>query len=146
MKLKFKINYYTSLGQNVFVCGSCEELGNDNPTEARPLNYIADGNWEAEIDIDAKKNLQLSYKYLIKDTSEVHPDWEWGEARVLTLEKIAPKVILEDAWRPARDIENALFTQAFAGNLFKRVHPKAGKKIKNANCRLQLLAPRIAKH
>ncbi|MCK5280722.1 MAG: 4-alpha-glucanotransferase, partial [Cyclobacteriaceae bacterium] len=55
-------------------------------------------------------------------------------------------VVLEDAWRPDKDIENALLSQAFAGNLFKRVKPKRKKSVKGANCRIQLVAPRIGQN
>ncbi len=146
MKVKFKINYHTAWGQNVYISGLSEYLGKINTTEALPMHHTYDGNWEVEIDVDTKKITQLNYKYLIKNGSEDHIQWEWGELRKVTLPKKSSIVVLEDAWRPERDIENALFSQAFAGNLFKRQQPKANKAIKNANCRLQLIAPRIGKH
>ena len=59
MKLKFKINYHTNFGQNIYVSGSCGELGKNNSTEALPMNYTWDGNWEVEIDFDVKKGQRI---------------------------------------------------------------------------------------
>ncbi|MCK5208087.1 MAG: 4-alpha-glucanotransferase [Cyclobacteriaceae bacterium] len=146
MKLKFKINYHTTWGQELFVSGSSKELGKDNSTAALLMNYTRDGNWEVEVKIDTKKAAQLSYKYLIKNGSEENVHWEWGKARKIDLSKSTVDVVLEDAWRPDKDIENALLSQAFAGNLFKRVKPKRKKTVKGANCRIQLVAPRIGQN
>lgn len=144
MKLKFKINYHTNWGQNLFVSGSCLELGNDNSTEALPMQYTRDGNWEAEVDIDGTK--LLCYKYLIKNGSEENILWEWGAARKYALPKTSAFVVLEDAWRPHKDLENALLSQAFAGNLFKRIKSKRKNGVRKLNYRLQLIAPRIGQN
>lgn len=146
MKLKFKINYHTTWGQNVFVCGSAKELGKDIPAKALPLNYSNEGNWEADIEIDQKKAKQITYKYLIKNGEEDSINWEWGAARILILSQKRLNIVLDDAWRSTRDVENALISQAFSGNLFKRVKPKRKKSIADSTCQLQLIAPRITKH
>lgn len=145
MKVKFKINYHTSWGQNVYVLGSCKALGNDHPTEAFPLQYTDNGNWVGETDIDNKKLKTLKYKYLIKSGAEEHIHEEWGAPRKLELNKKHKNLIVEDAWRSNKDIENSLLSQAFADNLFKRQHHKTKKVSAGANCRLQLIAPRIGK-
>jgi 4-alpha-glucanotransferase len=145
MKLKFKINYHTSWGQNLYVLGSCKELGRDNSTEAIQLTYTSDGNWEAEIDIDNKKCKAISYKYLIKNGSEDNVHYEWGEPRKLDLSGSFKAVTLEDAWRSNKDNEHALMSQAFVGNLFERKKRK-GRKIKpEAGFELHLIAPRISR-
>ena len=143
MRLKFRINYHTVWGQNMYVLGSCKELGGDNSTQAFPLNYTENGNWEGSIEIDTKSTKKISYKYLIKNGSEENIHLEWGTRRLLELSKNYSHLILEDVWRPNKDIENALLSQAFAGNLFGRKNPKAKKSSAGPNCRLQLIAPRI---
>ncbi len=146
MKLKFIINYHTVWGQNLYLCGSCKKLGNENSTNALPMIYIGDGNWEINIEIDTKKIKKITYKYLIKNGSEDNILWEKGESRALDLSGETRGMVVQDAWRPSKELENALLTQAFAGNLFKR---KATKKIKpliGANCKLELIAPRIGQN
>ena len=145
MKLIFKINYHTTWGQNVYVLGSSTELGRENSTEAIPMNYISDGDWAAEIEIDTKKSKSISYKYLIKNGSEDNVHYEWGEARQLDLSGTCQVLKLEDAWRSNKDIENAMLSQAFAGNLFERKQRKQKKIRPTASLQLQLIAPRIGR-
>jgi 4-alpha-glucanotransferase len=146
MKVAFKINYHTRWGQNVFVSGSSAELGLGDTTEAFPMHYAGDGNWEVEVRFDPKKNTHIDYKYLIKEGTEDNILWEWGPARSLDISEIkAGEVIVEDAWRPQNDVENTLLSQAFAGNIFKRSTPTKKKAHKGAGCRIQLVAPRIGK-
>jgi len=145
MKVTFKINYHTHWGQNVYVGGSSLELGKNNTTEAFPLNYVSHGDWEGQLDFSPKTKA-IKYKYLIKNGSEESVFWEWGDERKLDLSDIKSEdVVLQDAWRPQADIENPMLSQAFADNLFKR--SKFTKKTAHpeANCRLQLVAPRIGK-
>lgn len=143
MKVSFKVNYFTQWGQNLYICGSSEELGKNNTTEAFPLQHTSDGNWEGEVKFDSKTR-QIEYKYLIKNGSEDNILWEWGSPRLLDFSLIkSDEIVLEDAWRPQSDIENTLLSQAFAGNLFKRTKSAKVKEAKDANCRLQLVAPRI---
>lgn len=145
MKVVFKINYYTQWGQQVCVSGTIPELGADNPAQAFPLNYTYDGNWEGEVEMDSAKENQVQYKYLVKNESGDRIIWEWGSLRLLDLSGIKSKtVVIEDAWRPQSDIENALFSQAFAGNLFKRKNRVTTKPVKGAHCRIQIMAPRLS--
>ncbi len=143
MKITFKVNYYTHWGQNVYVSGASAELGKNNTTEAYPLKYTQDGNWEVELNF-SNKTTKIDYKYLIKNGSEEGIIWEWGESRQIDLSGIRSKeIVLEDAWRPQSDVENPLLSQAFVDNLFKRKKVSKKKNIPTANCRLQLVAPRI---
>jgi len=143
MKITFKVNYHTNWGQNVYVSGSSEELGKNNTTEAYPLQYTTDGNWEVELEV-SNKTSRIDYKYLIKNGSEEGIKWEWGTPREIDLSGIkSNEIVLEDTWRPQSDIENPLLSQAFVDNLFKRKKVTNIKNVPKANCKLQLIAPRI---
>ena len=145
MKLIFKVNYHTSWGQNLYVLGSSKELGRENTTEAVPMNYTQDGDWEAELEIDVKRNKSVSYRYIVKNGSEDHILFEFGEARQIDLTGDFTELVLEDTWRSQKDPENALLSQAFAGNLFRRENPARKRNKSNVDCQLQLIAPRIGK-
>lgn len=148
MKVIFKINYHTVWGQRLYVCGTCEELGRENTTEALALRYVNDGNWEGAVEIDARNNKTVSYKYLIKHGSEENVLMEWGANRTIDLYIPTAKVVqVIDAWRPEGDEENALMSQAFVGNLFGRQGKNKGmEKANHANLRLRLIASRVGKH
>ena len=65
MFLKFKINYHTSWGQNVYVSGPAKELGSNKAKKALPLRYTDHGNWEGKVKVDPGNLKRLEYKYLI---------------------------------------------------------------------------------
>ncbi len=144
MKVTFKINYHTEWGQNMYVCGSCDALGRNNTTDAYPMNYTENGNWEVEVEL--KNTKEFAYFYVIKNGSEDNIFQEFGKDREVEVPKNIDALLIEDAWKSHRDEENALFSQAFAGNLFKRTNAKKASSVKNANCRLQLIAPRIGQN
>ncbi|MCG8309572.1 MAG: 4-alpha-glucanotransferase [Cytophagales bacterium] len=146
MNLKFKVNYHTIWGQNVLVSGSCKELGNNNPDNALPLNYMDNGDWEASVKIDSMTIKKIEYKYLIKNETDDRVYWEWGAPRRLKLPSKVSGFALKDSWRSHKAPENAFLSQAFAANLFKRKQPKKKKAAVGANLGLQLIAPRIGKN
>jgi 4-alpha-glucanotransferase len=144
MKITFKINYYTHWGQQLFITGSAMEFGSDDLSSALQMSHTGNGNWEASVEIDPKKASNLHYKYLVKTEHDSHIIQEWGQPRALNLVRLKIKNLnLQDAWRPRQDIENPLLSQAFAGNLFRRVGTTKPNIDKEANVRLQLIAPRI---
>ena len=143
MKLKFKINYHTRWGQNVFVCGSCKELGNDIPANALPLFYAEDGNWEAHVKIDTKAVKNIRYRYLIINEADKSVLWEWGSPRTVKLSTKISGYVFEDSWRSHSEPENAFLSQAFTDNLFNRKKPTKKKAQDRSDIGLQLIAPRI---
>jgi 4-alpha-glucanotransferase len=146
MIITFKLNYFTQWGQTLYLSGSAAQLGSNEPSKALSMQYTDNGNWEATIELD-EKNEQVSYKYLIRHESQAPDFWEWGSPRTIDVAGLKTRsIIVEDSWRTPTDLENPMFSQAFVGNLFKRSESQDVKVLKNANCRLQLLAPRIDQH
>lgn len=118
MKTSFKIDYQTSWGQVICVCGSTPEFGEWDPAHALPMKTHVSGEWEVECEFPARKRLE--YKYLVKDD---HGNfiWEGGKNRVLdTGEKILDQVRCRDFWRARRESDIALFSSAFTEVLMAR--------------------------
>ncbi|MDZ7604056.1 MAG: CBM20 domain-containing protein [Cyclobacteriaceae bacterium] len=84
MKITFRINYNTHWGQQLFITGSAEELGSDDLSSALQMSHTGNGNWEASVEIDAKKASKIQYKYLVKTEHQSHIVQEWGQPRTLT--------------------------------------------------------------
>ena len=127
MKLRFRIQHHTAWGQSLFVCGSPEELGAWDPAGALPLQYLADGFWEANLDLPGLSGL-LSYKYFVRHEFGSSVEWEFGDNRQLDLPQPTPgELVLQDLWRSANEEENALFTSLFTNTLFHRGKPAKDK-------------------
>lgn len=67
-------NGYTALGQNVYVVGNSDELGNWNVTNAVKLDPTNYPTWSANISID--HNTAIEWKCIKKDTGDI--EWQSG--------------------------------------------------------------------
>ncbi len=127
MKLQFYLRYHTQYGQSLWISGNTDELGNDDPGKALPMEYLNEEFWTAEMEIkrkDLTKN--ITYKYLLQNKDG---EWiyEWGQDRFLEGLKKSDlqELQLVDTWNHAGEYENAFFTAPFEKVLLKN---KAAKK------------------
>ena len=52
MTIHFYLKFKTQPGQQLFITGSCESLGNLNTTKALPLQYFNDELWHTSINAE----------------------------------------------------------------------------------------------
>ena len=117
MKLSFKIDYQTTWGETLFVCGSTPQFGQWDPNHALPLKNQYPGEWQTNIETNTE---QLEYKYLLQN-QQGDFIWEWGANRKITLDqKRFEEIRLRDFWRNRLEPENALYSSAFQKVLLKR--------------------------
>lgn len=110
--IKFKINYHTNFGEEVYICGSHPELGNLEISQAKKLTY-QDGYWEIDVNINTTGILR--YFYLIKDHNRVSR-LEWGKTRKIHITK-SKDFSINDNWKN-KPFHNYLFTSAFSDSIF----------------------------
>ena len=119
MRLLFKIHFHTQWGQKLKVCGSLPELGNWEQEKALNLNYITDGHWELDVDINLKNASDFSYKYFLYFEESGWVEWEFGNNRVITVPSKKYDIIeIQDTWRSFKDVENVFATNAFTKAIF----------------------------
>ncbi|MGL4805101.1 MAG: carbohydrate-binding module family 20 domain-containing protein, partial [Bacteroidales bacterium] len=70
MKIKFELNYHTSFGEELFLLGDVDALGNDNCDRALKMNYVKDGTWTIQVAVP-KKNSIFSYEYIVKRGDDI---------------------------------------------------------------------------
>lgn len=125
MKLQFYVRFHTKFGQQLWISGNTDVLGNNDPSKALLMVYLNDQFWFATIEIkrkDLPKN--ISYKYLLKnEDGEIQS--EWGNDRTLNLLKTDYQEIqFTDTWNHAGEYENAFFSAPFTKVLLKKNAPK----------------------
>ncbi|EAX90495.1 Starch binding domain containing protein [Trichomonas vaginalis G3] len=129
--LRFKMNYYTYFGQNLYIIGSTRSLGFWDPKNALPLSHSGSigssnigpnglfsdrrYNWQGDLVVDCLPP-SLTYKYICYDgTSFV----EEPEYRTITLGGAGGIIELNDVWR-LKTISSPLYsTTFFADTIFK---------------------------
>jgi 4-alpha-glucanotransferase len=64
MKLQFYLRFHTKVGQSLWISGNTEELGNDDPVKALPMEFLNEEFWEAQVEIKRKDlHNNIRYKY-----------------------------------------------------------------------------------
>jgi alpha-amylase len=91
----FQVEAETVPGENIFVVGSAEALGNWDPVAAIPLSADHYPLWQAEVELPAATVVE--YKYIRLDEGG-NVTWESDPNRSLTTTTSAP-IVIEDRWR-----------------------------------------------
>ena len=68
MKLLFYLHFSTKFGQQLWVTGNIDELGNNDPAKALLMDYLNEEFWHTTIEIKRKElPKNISYKYILKN-------------------------------------------------------------------------------
>ena len=97
MKTLFRLRYNSRWGEELFLTGNSDELGNWNTNKAVPMDYVEPGIWSASVEtLRATSNRQtnnanetlhatslqtVEYKYFIRENDQIC--WEDGPNRIL---------------------------------------------------------------
>ena len=120
MTLLFYLHFSTKFGQQLWVTGNLDELGNNDPAKALLMDYLNEELWHTTIEIK-KKELpkNISYKYILKTTGG-EMLYEWGNDRKIELlKKNFQEIQVMDAWNHAGEYENIFFSAPFSKVLLK---------------------------
>jgi 4-alpha-glucanotransferase len=143
MKLVFKINYKSTWGQMLCICGDNELFGNWDPEKCQQMLYVGNDNWLLELELP--QGMAFSYKYCIRDANgNLH--WEGGPKRQLTNSDFE-SMMIQDQWRLAHDPGRVMYSKVFTdvimkpGKLFKQTSKTKSRSI----IRFCISAPRVGK-
>ena len=117
-QVRFHIEYHTSFGQDVYICGSHKQLGDGDETHALRLNYN-NAQWSVVININDSG--PITYYYLIKEDGVVTRR-EWGGHRNIHIVK-SKDFNIRDCWRdkPTHDyLHSSLFTEGVFRHTIKQ--------------------------
>ncbi|PFH31039.1 starch binding domain-containing protein [Besnoitia besnoiti] len=81
----FKVPFNTHFGQNLFLIGSDEMLGNWAAEQAVSMVWTQNNIWTCELKFP-REATRVEYKYLIKEGS--HMIWEPGQNHVIDLRRL----------------------------------------------------------
>lgn len=121
MKLQFYLRFHTEFNQSLWISGNIEELGNNDPSLAMPMEYLNDEFWHCTLTVKRKSLPQeVIYKYFLKN-KEGELIWEWGNDRTINVvKKEINEVQLTDTWNHAGEYENAFYSAPFKNVLLRR--------------------------
>lgn len=138
--LTFQIEYHTTWGQQVCICGSIPELGQFD--EANALVLSNDGNrWFTEIDITGYKDIQ--YYYIIRQGDGVIRR-EWGSPRKLHIPEDKKRFIIHDLWKN-RSFHSYLYSSVFTKSIFRHNKTIVPAEYYSGSVLLNVICPYVKK-
>jgi len=126
MKIHFYLHFHTKQGEELYVSGNTEALGNNDPAKAVLLQYMNDEFWQGSVESTQTKQTRIQYHYIFKtkDGSQIR---EWGDDRLIEIPKTGvDEIQAVDVWNHAGEYENVFFSLPFQQTLLK--HNKKASK------------------
>lgn len=145
MKLIFHLHYSTSLGQQLYLSGNCEELGSWDVKRAKPMNHLGNGIWEIDLLWQTGSPETLEYKYFIVEEGQ-SLRWEWGANHSIgRTDSEDLLTYLEDRWQNPPASEKVFYTSTFQQVLMKSSRKQQSIPAPDTDQKLtiQLCLPRI---
>ena len=94
MKVKFNVKFSSTQGQNLYITGSCDELGNWDRDKALPMHFAGATDWAAETDIKSKN---FEYLYFIRNEWDGNITEEWAPHKVDN-PTVRTEMVIYDSW------------------------------------------------
>ena len=144
MTLNFNIEYRTSWGEEIRVCGSTPELGNGHPYQAFALRTIDGIHWTASIDIQQPANRMLHYWYQVHSKGELtRTEWK-NLPRTLHLGQADEHQTfqLQDCWKNLPE-QLCFYTSAFTDSLLARKQLNSALQFHKRGILIKAYAPCI---
>ncbi|MBK5719948.1 4-alpha-glucanotransferase [Dysgonomonas sp. Marseille-P4677] len=139
MKIKLLVDYFTSWGQTLFVCGSTPELGNWDENKAIEMINVSPSLWSLNLEI--KDVIELEYYYFVKDTNGIVVK-EWGNPHFLRLNS-GKYFDIRDTWRGVPE-QKYFYTSGFSDSFFAHEN-KAKLKYTKQTIVLSIVCPYVKK-
>ena len=77
----FRLRYDSHWGEELFLTGNTQELGNWDTNRAIPMEYTGTGIWSVSVETHGRASLPTEYKYFVRENGQIH--WEDGPNRIL---------------------------------------------------------------
>lgn len=116
----FQLQFHTTFGQDIFMTGDHPLLGNNDPAQAVPLQFLNEKYWSASILFTSSDITgPIHYHYFIRNTDGV-VNHDWDHDKSVDLMAIsATEIHIADAWNDQGYLENTFYTEPFVQVLLK---------------------------
>lgn len=113
--INFNVRYHTVFGESLWISGNIPELGNNNLTEAVPMQYLNEQLWQLGIEINAVVLKPIEYKYYLKDKQG-----EWVSEHGFRVIEANENITIQttDTWNYTGLLQNVYDTAPFKNVYF----------------------------
>ncbi len=141
MKVKFHINYHTSWGEALYVCGAVPQLGDSDLHKAVEMRLTSPDVWEAEVELP-DTTAAFDYFFIVKAPEKTWR-FEWGKPHRFEPAAGAKLYNIFDSWQdmPA---DKPYYSSAFVDGMLCRSQRDAAPEAHAGTLCLKIWAPMIA--
>jgi len=132
MRLTFEVNYHTRTGQDLFLTGASEILGEWDTDQAIPMEYRGAGIWQVTLVLpdSMAPQARLAYGYILREL-DGSCEQDSGQARRINFHDFKGRnAYIIDTWNPPGLVQNAFLTGPFQGIL---LHAATGANLPDQN-------------
>lgn len=140
MKLTLTIDYRTSWGETLHVCGNVRTLGSGNMNTAPAMQIHGDRTWTLEVEIDDDADV-ITYNYFVRnDNGSVRN--EWGPSHRLVRSTGISSMMVFDRWQDM-PWNKPFYSTAFTECINKRKETMAPATPRSGGVTLVVAAPMV---
>ena len=140
MKIRFHINYHTSWGESVFVCGRIPEMGDGDPRQALELKLAAPDSWELELQLP-DTTPAFDYYFVIKAPEQAWR-FEWGKPHRFVPGEGITLYNIFDSWQDMPS-DKPYYSSAFVDGMLARLYRDSALPAPPGTLCLKIWAPMI---
>ncbi|MEO8853850.1 MAG: 4-alpha-glucanotransferase [Ginsengibacter sp.] len=141
MKINFYLKYYTVFGEQLFISGNNQFLGDNDPSKAVLMQWFNEDYWRVTIDLPVNFDDTIHYRYILKNLEGIQV-FDGEENRFIDLSiQHSKSYSVFDTWNAAGNVSNVFFTRAFQNILLAPVNHIKKSKIAKANHIFRVKAP-----
>ncbi|MEO5945804.1 MAG: 4-alpha-glucanotransferase [Chitinophagaceae bacterium] len=129
MTIQFNLRFHTKFGESLFIYGTAEELGDNDPAKALALEYLNSEFWTATINVKKKQFKKgVTYKYMLQREDGNRLVEACNDRQIDFFKKETENIRLVDTWNYSGEFENAFLTTPFKNVLLNNNVPKTRKQ------------------
>ncbi|MDP4284001.1 MAG: 4-alpha-glucanotransferase [Bacteroidota bacterium] len=141
MTINFYLKYRTVFGEDIFISGNNQYLGDNDSSKAVALSWFNEEFWHGSLELPDDFDDTIIYKYILKDKNGLEI-FDGEENRSIDLSVYKNKSFtITDTWNSAGNIGNVFFTRAFSKILLPPVTKTKISKLKKFTHEFRVKAP-----
>ncbi len=141
MKITFNINYHTSWGEALYICGDHPALGAGDPHKACEMSLTSPDMWQFSLEVEDNPG-DFNYWFIVK-APEREWRFEWGKAHRFVSGEGIDLCTIFDSWHNMPS-DKHFYSSAFVDGMIRR--PKRDQQLPSlpGSLNIRIEAPMIA--
>lgn len=146
ISVEFRVRFHTKPGQDIFISGDHELLGNRDEARALPMQWLDNDHWSVTLQLPYNTPA-FTYNYILRN-SDGTVSYDWGsDKKFIAASYKNQNVLVVDSWNHAGFYENVFYTEPFREVLLGKINHSSKKAfVKHFTHEFKVKAPLLKKN